>query len=52
MRLGRTLLQHPDAGHVNQVAFIIDAPNHHANEWIYVEKGQETVASFDFHRKA
>jgi hypothetical protein len=41
----------PAAGHMNQVAFIIDAPNHHAEEWTYVQKGQETVARFDFHRK-
>jgi hypothetical protein len=41
----------PEAGHMNQVAFIIDASNHHAEEWTYVQKGQETVARFDFHRK-
>ena len=41
----------PDAGHMNQVAFIIDAPNHHREEWTYIKKGQETVARFDFHRK-
>ena len=41
----------PEAGHMNQVAFIIDAPNHHREEWTYVQKGQETVARFDFHRK-
>jgi hypothetical protein len=36
---------------MNQVAFIIDAPNHHTEEWTYVQKGQETVARFDFYRK-
>jgi hypothetical protein len=41
----------PGGGHMNQVTFVIDAPNHHAEEWTYVEKDQETVARFDFHRK-
>lgn len=33
---------------MHQVAFIIDAPNHHAEEWTCVEKGQETVATSIF----
>ena len=41
----------PDAGHMLQVAFVIDAPNHHSEDWTYLEKGKETVAHFDFHRK-
>ena len=41
----------PDAGHMQQVAFVIDAPNHHSEDWTYLEKGKETVAHFDFHRK-
>ncbi len=41
----------PGSGHMNQVTFVIDAPNHHAEEWTYVEKGRETVARFDFQRK-
>jgi hypothetical protein len=41
----------PDAGHMQQVAFVIDAPNHHTEDWTYLEKGKETVAHFDFHRK-
>jgi len=41
----------PDAGHMQQVAFVIDAPNHHSEDWTYSEKGKETVAHFDFHRK-
>jgi hypothetical protein len=41
----------PAAGHMQQVAFVIDAPNHHSENWTYLEKGKETVAHFDFHRK-
>ena len=41
----------PDAGYMQQVAFVIDAPNHHSEDWTYLEKGKETVAHFDFHRK-
>lgn len=41
----------PDAGYMQQVAFVIDAPNHHSEDWTYLEKGKEAVADFDFHRK-
>ena len=42
----------PDGGHMNSVAFIFDKPNHHIEEWTYIEKGKETTARFDFHRKS
>jgi len=41
----------PDAGHMQQVTFVIDTPNHRTEDWTYSEKGKETVAHFDFHRK-
>ncbi len=41
----------PGAGHMSQVTFVIDAPDHHAEDWIYMEKGKETTAHFDFKRK-
>jgi hypothetical protein len=42
----------PGAGHMNQVAFVFDKPDHHIEEWTYLEKGKETTAHFDFHRKS
>ncbi len=39
------------AGHMNQLVFIFDKPNHHVEEWTYLEKGKEIAAHFDFHRK-
>ena len=42
----------PDTGHMNQVAFIFDKPNHHIEEWTYIEKGKEVTAHFEFHRKS
>ena len=39
------------AGHMNQLVFIFDKPNHHIEEWTYLEKGKELTAHFDFHRK-
>ena len=40
-----------DAGHMHEVTFTIDAPDHHTEDWAYLEKGKETVPHFDFHRK-
>ena len=28
-------------GHMQQVVFILDGPDHHTEEWTYLEKGQE-----------
>ncbi len=40
-----------DAGHMQQVAFTFDAPNHHIEEWTYSEKGKEETTRFEFRRK-
>ncbi len=39
-------------GHMNQVAFIIDGPNHHIEEWTYLDKGKETTTRCEFRRKS
>jgi hypothetical protein len=41
----------PETGHMNQVVFIFDTPDHHIEEWTYLEKGKEMTGKFDFHRK-
>ena len=42
----------PGDGHMEQLAIIFDAPDHHVEEWTYLDKGKELPAShFDFHRK-
>jgi hypothetical protein len=41
----------PDAGHMQQVAFIFDGPNHHIEEWTYLQNGKEDTTRFDFRRK-
>ena len=39
-------------GHMQQVTFIFDGPDHHIEEWGYVdEKGTQTTGRFDFKRK-
>ena len=38
----------PGAGRMNQVTLVIDAPDDHAEEWVYLDKGSETTAHFDF----
>src|SRR5437667_8797965 len=38
----------PEAGHMQQVAFVIDAPNHHSVDWTHLEKGMETGEQIDF----
>ena len=40
----------PDTGHMNQVTFILDRPNHHVEEWTYLAKGKEVTAHFEFNR--
>ena len=43
---------HPGDGHMQQLAVVFDAPDHHIEEWTYFEQGKELPASrFDFHRK-
>ena len=38
------------AGHMQRVTFILEAPNHHIEEWTYVENGKEQTSRFDFYR--
>jgi hypothetical protein len=41
----------PDAGHMQQVAFVIDDTNHHIEEWTYLQNGKKDTTRFDFRRK-
>lgn len=41
----------PVTGHMNQIVFIIDGPNHHIEEWTFLKDGQQTTSRSDFHRK-
>ena len=42
----------PGAGHMQQVTFILDGPDHHVEEWVFLENGKEgPPARFDFYRK-
>ena len=41
----------PEEGHMHAVTFTIDGPDHHTEDWTYLEKGKQTTAHFDFHRK-
>jgi len=40
-----------NAGHMQQVAFVIDGSNHHVEEWTYLMNGKEETSRFDFKRK-
>src|SRR5436190_10829213 len=42
----------PGDGHMNQVIFIIDGPNHHVEEWTYLAEGKETTSRCEFRRKS
>ena len=42
----------PGDGHMQEVTFILDGPDHHVEEWAYLDHGKETPPGrFDFHRK-
>jgi hypothetical protein len=41
----------PEVGHMHQVAFILDGPNHHIEEWTYLKGGKKETTRFDFKRK-
>jgi hypothetical protein len=41
----------PGDVHMNRVAFIINGPNHHVEEWTHVANGRETTTRCDFRRK-
>lgn len=38
-------------GHMNQIVFIIDGPDHHIEEWTFLKDGKQTTSRSDFHRK-
>jgi hypothetical protein len=38
-------------GHMQQVAFIFKGPDHHVEEWTFLDNGKLTTAKFDFQRK-
>ena len=41
----------PSDGHMEQVAFIFYGPDHHIEEWTFLDNGKLTTAKFDFQRK-
>ncbi len=42
----------PNDGHMQQVAFIFDGPDHHIEEWTYLDNhGKLSTGRFDFRRK-
>jgi hypothetical protein len=42
----------PNDGHMQAVAFIFDGPDHHIEEWTYVDNhGKLSTGRFDFRRK-
>ena len=42
----------PNDGHMQEVTFILDGPDHHIEEWTSVDNhGKPTTGRFDFHRK-
>jgi hypothetical protein len=45
-----TNLSSPQAGHMQRLAITIYGPDHHTEEWTYVENGKETVSLSDVRR--
>ena len=42
----------PHDGHMAGVTFIFDGPDHHMEDWTYIDKhGKESTSRFDFKRK-
>ncbi|MEY2527762.1 MAG: hypothetical protein QOE73_2533 [Verrucomicrobiota bacterium] len=41
----------PKDGHMRQVTFVFDGPDHHIEEWTYSQDGKEFTSKFDFKRK-
>ena len=41
----------PEVGHMHQVTFILDGPNHHIEEWTYLKNDKKETTRFDFKRK-
>ena len=49
--LDATNLPHTDDGHMKRVVISIIDPNHHTEEWVFVNHGKESKEVFDLHRK-
>jgi len=47
-----TNLASPDAGHMQKMILTVIDENHHTEEWVFVDHGQEHREMFDLHRKA
>jgi hypothetical protein len=41
----------PGDVYMNRVAFTIDGPNHHTEEWTHIENGEEKTTRVEFRRK-
>ena len=41
----------PEVGHMHQVAFILDGPDHHVEEWTFLKGDKKETSRFDFKRK-
>ncbi|MEN3371247.1 MAG: hypothetical protein V7609_3390 [Verrucomicrobiota bacterium] len=41
----------PGDVYMNRVAFIMDGPNYHAEEWTHIANGEEKTTRIDFRRK-
>jgi hypothetical protein len=46
-----TNLATPDAGHMQQMVLTLLDPDHHTEEWIFVDHGKELKRVFDLYRK-
>lgn len=49
--LDATNLVNPNSGHMHRVVFNLLAPDHHTEEWTFVENGKDTKNLFDLRRK-
>jgi len=49
--LDATNLASPEAGHMNRVVIAMQDPNHHTQEWTFVDHGKEMKELFDLRRK-
>jgi hypothetical protein len=41
----------PGDGYMHRVVFTFDGPDHHTEDWTFLENGKESTAHFDFHRR-
>jgi hypothetical protein len=46
-----TNLSAPDAGHMQQLVIAVLDPNHHTEDWTFLDHGKEMKEFFDLHRK-